>query len=112
MEDMWVHPLQEVEGLQEREFKRTEVLKVFNGKQEMVLVDTKCGPALVRQVQRPCTPELMLLKCIHSDIKEYLTVAIHLQVARKCFHCVVGVVSHLDCSVLLQSDCPLLPWLL
>lgn len=65
------------------------------------LMDTGCGWTLVHKAVGEPLAEFLQIRCIHGDVKDYLTVRVHLQVAGKHFHCAVGVVPHLDNPVLL-----------
>lgn len=56
--------------------------------------------------------ERLCIQCIHGYVKEHPTVLASIQVSGCRFHCLVGVVSHLDSPVLLGLDCPMLAHLL
>lgn len=72
------------------------------------LVDMGCGRALVRRAMGPWTPEILRMKCIHRNVREYRTKQVCLWLLGRTFRCQVGVVPLLDCPVLLDQDCPLL----
>lgn len=74
-------------------------------------MNLRCGQTLVQLALGTPTPECMLLKCIHRDVREYRIVSLVtmcLQGSRKPFRCIVGVVPQLESAVLLGWDCPLL----
>lgn len=45
------------------------------------LVDTRFGRTLVKQVEGPPLSEMLQVKCIHSDVRDYPTVLVQLRVA-------------------------------
>lgn len=84
----------------------------LNRREVDVPIDTGCGRTLVKNAKGTFTGEILHMKCIHGDVKEYRTKWEELTIGNQLYHCKVGVVPHLDCAVLIGRDCPLLPNLL
>lgn len=66
------------------------------------------GLTLVGHVEGTPLAKMLQIRCIHGDVRDYLTVMAHIQVAGQHFRCGVLVVMHLDSPVLLGRDCPIL----
>lgn len=76
------------------------------------LIDTGCGRTLVEKAKAPFTPEVLHMQRIHRDVQEYHTKLITTGIGPQMFTCQVGIVSHLDCGVLIGRDCPIMAQLL
>lgn len=52
-------------------FPQLVILVWFNGRKMEVLVDTRCGRTLVQKAEGSPLAEVLQVKCIHRDVKEY-----------------------------------------
>lgn len=75
-------------------------------------MDSGCRQTLVNRTKGPFVPEVLRMKCIQRDIKEYRTKHTTIGINTQMFTCRVGVVPHLDCGFLMGRDCPILTQLL
>lgn len=76
------------------------------------LIDTGCGRTLVKEAKGPFTWEILHMKCIHGDVRDYKTKWVEIQVGRQPYQCRVGVVPCLDYAVFIGRDCPVIQELL
>lgn len=87
----------------------------LNGKRVWAQIDTGCGRTLIRMATGTYMPEVLTIKCVHGNVKEYQTKDITLDGGgggSLQFKCRMGVVPQLDCPVLIGRYCPLFPLLL
>lgn len=85
---------------------------MLNGVEVGALINTGCGRILVKWAKGPYTPEVLRMQCIHGDVREYCTKMVTIGTGSQTFTCQVGMVSRLDCGVLIGRDCPILAQLL
>lgn len=64
-------------------------------------MDMGCGQTLVHRAVGELLAEVLQIRYIHGDVRDYPTVRVHLQVVGKHVQCAVGVVPHLDSPVLI-----------
>lgn len=112
MECIWVKALQgpQVAALGPEPFSSLVIWVILNGREVDALANMGYRRTLVRRARGPRIPEVLQIKCIHEDGRNYLITQV--QVAGQWFCCKVGGVPQLDCLVLLRRVCPILAWLL